>query len=204
MTTPAKVLFLTADLGGNVPPTLAVAEELARRGAVVEIAGLQTVRPPLVHVPFPPATQTSDKGLRRGGALFSLMAGRRAAEEVGRLVGARHPDVPVVDCLLPAPLRGALDTGAPVVVLFPTFGGFWIHDFDTGVAGRIFGLLGLRPSTLWNRATARLLLTDAELDPGRDDPALVGYDWTGTTEQCPAAVGGQGRPRVLVALSNTD
>ncbi|MHA3722554.1 glycosyltransferase [Leucobacter sp. HY1910] len=57
---------------------------------------------------------------------------------------------------------------------------------------------------MWKRTAARLLLTDHDLDPGRDDPALTCYDWTGTTEAGVEPLGRAGRPRILVALSSSD
>lgn len=203
-----KTLFLTADLGGNVPPTLAVAKELARRGVDVEVAGLEDGRTAFDQPPFRAGVAVRSQGgmgPAKVGAMMRLMASRRTAAEVAALAAERRADVVVVDCMLPAPIRGALRSGAPVVVLFHTFGAYWTRSFDRGTFGKIFSLLGLRPSRLWVRAAARLLLTDAELDPGRDDPALADSVWTGTTEkgeqQAPRKDGE--RPRVLVALSST-
>ncbi|ADD43219.1 glycosyltransferase [Stackebrandtia nassauensis] len=202
-----KILFLTADLGGNVPPTLAVAEELTRRGVDVEVAGLKDGHTAFHQPPFRVAVAVGVKGPAKSpGAMFRLLASRRTSAEVAELVAERRPDLVVVDCMLPAPIRGALRGDVPVVVLFHTFGAYWTRSFDRGPFGRILAPLGLRPSRLWARAAARLLLTDAELDPGRDDPALAGSVWTGTTEkgeqQLPRQDGA--RPRVLVALSSTN
>lgn len=203
-----RVLFLTADLGGNVPPILAVAEALTRRGAEVEVAGLVAGRTALRQPPFDPATaispQVGGKGLSKAGSMLRLMAGRSTADTAAALIADRRPDVVAVDCMTPAPIRGALDSAVPVMVLFHTLGGFWAHTFDRGPAGRLMGLLGMRPGKLWGRAAARLLLTDAELDPARDDPVLAGFEWTGTTELGAEPTARGIRPRVLVALSSTD
>lgn len=204
-----KVLLLTADFGGNVPPTIAVADALARRGAQVEVAGLAPGRTALTQVPFPPATaidaREAGRGLRRARPMARLMLGRSTSEAAVALVAERRPDAVAVDCMTLAPLRGALESGVPVAVLFHTFSTFWTGSFDRGAVAALFRMLGLRPHTLWDRAAARLVLTDAELDPGRDDPASAGFEWTGTTETGVAARGGGGsRPRVLVALSSTD
>lgn len=204
-----KALFLTADLGGNVPPTLAVAEELARRGVEVEVAGLQDGRTAFDQPPFPPGSAVRSQGstgVAKAGAMRRVMLSRKTSAQAATLVAERRADVVVVDCMLPALIRGALDSGVPVAVLFHTFGAYWTRSFDRGASGRFFSLFGLRPSRLWGRAATRLLLTDAELDPGRDDPALTNSVWTGTTEtgaqQHPRQDGE--RPRVLVALSSTE
>lgn len=205
-----KALFLTADFGGNVPPTLAVADELGRRGVQVEVAGLPAGRTPLPQPLFAPAAATAPEHANPGPAqalpLLRLMAGRRTRAEAQRIVTSRRADLVVVDCMLPAVLDGALRTGRPVAVLFHTLGEYWIHTFDGGAGGLVFGALGLRPRRLWERAQARLLLTDRELDPSSDDPALRQYSWTGTTEQGapPAPRDRATRRQVLVALSSTD
>jgi UDP:flavonoid glycosyltransferase YjiC (YdhE family) len=204
-----KVLFLTADLGGNIPPTLAVAQALARRGISVEIAGLLPDRTALPHIPFPLANaitpDSRPQGPRELLATFRLMASRTSSRDALKIIVERRPDVVVVDCMLPAVIRAALASHVPTVVLFHTFSTFWMHTFDRGPFGRLLGFLGLRPALLWNGAASRLFLTDADIDPGRYDPALAGYVWTGTTE-----VGHESqpcsnlaRPRVLVALSST-
>lgn len=206
-----KVLFLTADLGGNTPPTLTVAKALASRGVEVEIAGLKPGRTALPQIPFRVATAIKPDGrpqdLREAAAMTRLMTSRKTAAKTSALIAERCADLVVVDCMIPAVIRGALGTGVPMVLLFHTFSEFWTRSFDRGAAGRLFGLLGLRPGVLWARASARLLLTDAELDPGRHAPALAGYTWTGTAEigAEPRPRGdGPARPRVLVALSSTD
>ncbi len=202
-----KVLFVTADLGGNIPPTLAVAEAVARRGIDVEIAGLRGGRTSLTHVPFERATAIRPEGHRQGlrefGALRRLMISAETSTAAAALVRERRIDVVVVDCMLPAPLRGAIASGVPVVALFHTVGSFWIDSFDRGAIGRFFGAVGLRPSSLWEHASARLLLTDRDLDPGRDDPRLRGYEWTGTTEAGTEPLPRGTPSRVLVALSST-
>ena len=204
---PARALFFTADLGGNVHPIRAVAEALSRRGVVVELAGVEASGPDLSSVPFGPAAAISADG-RRGWREFSalrrLMMGRGTSEAVRALVAERCADVVAVDCMIPAVLRGALDSGVPVVALFHTFGGYWARPFDRGLLGMLFGAFGLRPSKLWAAAAARLLLTDPELDPGRSLPELAHCIWTGTTELGAEPEPRSGRPRVLVALSSSD
>lgn len=203
-----RVLFLTADLGGNVPPTLAVAEQVAHRGIDVEVAGLQKGRTDFEEPAFPAATDVGPqgkKGLAKLVAMMRLMAGKKAAAQARDLVVDSGPDAVVVDCMAVAPLRGALDTGLPVAVLFHTIGTFWSQSFDRW-AGVGPGLRGFRPGKLWAQAHARLMLTDAELDPGTDDPALTEFFWAGTTEKgAEPAPRADGEPsRVLVTLSATD
>jgi hypothetical protein len=88
-----KVVFLTADLGGNIPPTMAVADALARRGVEVEIAGLKPGRTALPHVPFRAATAIKPdgrpQGLREAGAGARLMMSRATSSEAAALIAGR-------------------------------------------------------------------------------------------------------------------
>lgn len=147
-----KILFLTADLGGNVPPTLAIADELARRNAQVEVAGLAPGRASHAQPVFRPALATMSgqggQGLAKTLRMLSLMVGRTTSAPVEHLIAACQADIAVVDCMLPAALRGALRAGAPVAVLFHTVGEYWIHVFDGGAVGMFFSSLGL--SLLFN------------------------------------------------------
>lgn len=200
-----KVLILTADLGGNVPPALAVADALACRGHDVEIAGLSPR--PAVHtiVPFAPGVAAGPqgaKGLRKTPAMLRLFASRSVAAETHALIVQRRPDVIVVDCMMLSSLRGALASDVPVAVLFHTIGEFWAR-FDRTI-GRVVGCLGFRPRALWTGSDERLILTDPYFDPSSDDENFDDLAWAGTTEAGSPPLPRGARPRVLVALSTTD
>ncbi|KAM9862549.1 hypothetical protein ACI1US_01544 [Leucobacter sp. BZR 635] len=203
-----QALFITADLGGNLPPTLAVARALARRGVAATVAGLapDSTDFPTLHFDAALAItpERGGKGLRKSFAMARLVAGRAAARSARELIDAAQPDVTVVDCMLLAPLRGALMADRPTAVLFHTFGGYWARTFDRGPAGRGLALLGLRPRKLWGPASTRLMLTDPELDTSSASPELRRYTWAGTSETGAEPVARGGRVRVLVALSATD
>lgn len=203
-----RALVVTADLGGNLPPTFSVARALQRRGVEITFAGLDLAnthfRTTRFEVALAITPERGGKGLRKGVAMARLAAGRAAAREAQRLITEAQPDVVLVDCMLIAPLRGVLAAGRPTAVLFHTFGEYWSHDFDRGPAGRVLALLGLRPRKLWRAAAARLLLTDAELDRGSTTPEMRDYTWVGSTEPGTEPLARGNRDRVLVALSATD
>ncbi|WP_052492390.1 glycosyltransferase [Leucobacter komagatae] len=203
-----KALFITADLGGNLPPTLALANALARRGLDIEIAGLPQGRTRFTQRHYPPSLATTSeyggRGLRKTSGMVRLVAGRGASRLSAALVARSRPNVVIVDCLLAAPLRGALAGGARVAVLFHSFGGFFYGRFDRGVPGRALWALGLRPRTLWRSAAARIVLADPELDPMSGVREMRDFTWVGTAEQGAEPLDRGTRPRVLVALSSTD
>lgn len=205
-----KALVLSADLGGNVPPTMAIARELAGRGLDVEVAGLRLdSRSPdassltEVDVSWAAKRDADGKVQALGPALARIFLSRSLGDEVEALIRQRRPDVVIVDCMALALIKGAERTGVPVVVLLHTFGEFWRRSFLSGAAASIGGALGFSPRRLWDAATLRLLVTDSTLDPARTDPELADYIWTGTTETGVAPNGGAERPRVLVSFSTT-
>ncbi|HEX5859107.1 MAG TPA: nucleotide disphospho-sugar-binding domain-containing protein, partial [Microbacterium sp.] len=217
-----KVLFLSANFGGNVPPTMVIALELCRRGAQVDVAGILVDSGP---APAPGADASDDPALpteidaswgqRRdasgapqpvGPSLLRIFLSRRLAAEAEALIRARRPDVVVVDCMALALIKGAHRTGVPVVVLLHTFAEYWRRSFLHGPAAGAVGALGFSPRALWGAAALRLVLTDPVLDPGRQQPELADYTWTGTTEigsDDSARDSAIAVPRVVVSFSTT-
>jgi len=217
-----KVLFLTANLGGNVPPTMAVALELCRRGVHVDVAGILVGTGPASAsgentIDDPAAPTQIDASWRQqrdatgapqplGPTLARIFTSRRLATESEALIRDRRPDVVVVDCMALALIKGANRSGVPVVVLLHTFAEYWRRTFLRGPIAALLGAFGYSPRALWGAATLRLLLTDPELDPARQEPEFADYIWTGTTEVSaaePASGSVLTAPRVVVSFSTT-
>lgn len=203
-----KALFFTADLGGNVPPILAVAQELADRGWDIEVAGLASGQSAYVQPHFPAgiaAGPISGMGITRIASIAKITASPNARNDAAAIIASSQPDVIAVDCLLLTPLRAALVSSIPEVVLAHTFGKYWSRLYHPFAATSL-DLFGVSLSRYWDQAAARLMLTDAELDPGSRDSVLSHCTWTGSTEQAspPSPRASGRRPRVLVSLSTTD
>ena len=217
-----RVLFLSADLGGNVPPTMAIALELCRRGVHVDVAGILVGTGPAaaagedtIDDAATPTEIDASWGQQRdaagapqppGPALLRIFFSRSLAAEAETLIRDRRPDVVVVDCMALALIKGANRSGLPVVVLLHTFGEYWRRAFLRGPFAAMVGALGFSPRALWGAATLRLLLTDPVLDPARQEPEFADYVWTGTTEVSAAeSAGGSATtaPRVVVSFSTT-
>ncbi len=210
-----RVLILSANLGGNVPPIRGIARELCRRGVQVDVAGIlvgassdgDTVRgagaPHEVEVSWSQKRNAAGTPESLGPTLSRIFFSRRLADETETLIRARRPDVVVVDCMALALITGANRSGVPVVVLLHTFAEYWRRAFLHGPVASIVGALGFSPRVLWGAAVRRLLLTDPVLDPARDHLEFADYTWTGTTE---VGVEGTARtqpPRVVVSFSTT-
>ncbi|MGC5221496.1 glycosyltransferase [Micromonospora sp. DT81.3] len=216
-----KVLFLSANLGGNVPPTVAIALELCRRGAQVDVAGILVGAGPTADSGDGPPDDAAaltevdaSWGQKRdasgspepvGPALLRIFVSRGLAAEAEALIRDHRPDVVVVDCMALALIQGANRSGVPVVVLFHTFAEYWRRAFLAGPFGALVGALGFSPRALWGAATLRLVLTDPVLDPASHKPEFADYVWTGTTEVGPteSPLGSTTPPRVVVSFSTT-
>jgi hypothetical protein len=211
-----KVLFLSANLGGNVPPTVAIARQLSRRGVVVEVAGVLVDsdsgpvpdRVVQVECSWAPKQRTGGKPESLGPTLGRIFLSHRLAREAEALIRDREPDVVVVDCMALAVIKGANRSGVPVVILLHTFAEYWRRTFLRGPVAAMVGAWGFSPQTLWARASDRLLLTDPVLDPARNAPEFASYTWTGTTEvgaapKRPVSDAPADRARIVVSFSTT-
>ena len=108
--------------GGNLPPMLAVASLLRRRGDEVtvlasgetrggadrlglEVSGYRRSPDPDVRLAFEAQAEL----------MMATMAGADLALDARDVLNELHPDVAVVDCMLPAALAAARATGTPAV-----------------------------------------------------------------------------------------
>jgi UDP:flavonoid glycosyltransferase YjiC (YdhE family) len=202
------LLLITADAGGNLPPLLAVARELADRGHRVAVAGAVPRDPGIECVPLAGIAGREPGPARSGRAQISGLTrmgmGRALAREARDLVSARNPDVVMVDGIMISTLRLLVHEKPPVAALFHSFGALWNGTFATGAVSTLLRPFGLSPADLWGAAAERLLLTDRELDPLIDAENSVGFTWTGTTEhgEPPEPAAPRGVPRILVSLSS--
>lgn len=206
-----RVIFVTADTGGNVPPTVAIAEELVRRGHEVAIAGLRPRADAPDHLTRLdlPALAGMDVRRRAGvlghaPALARMAVGRAVARQVREFLAGRRPDAVVVDGVMLTSLREAARSGIPTAALFHTLGQFWAQGMANPVLNAALSPARLAPLALLERVQARLLPTDRDLDPAGRGGSRIAFDWLGTTERAqPAAerVPGE-RPLVLVSLSS--
>jgi len=213
---------LSANLGGNVPPTMAIALELCRRGVNVDVAGIligtgdaaasgedtidDAATPNEIDVSWGQQRDASGSPQPLGPTLMRIFFSRGLATEAETLIREHRPDVVVVDCMALALIKGANRSGLPVVVLLHTFAEYWRRTFLRGPLAATVGALGFSPRALWSAATLRLLTTDPVLDPARQAPEFADYTWTGTTEvSAPESARDSAptAPRVVVSFSTT-
>jgi UDP:flavonoid glycosyltransferase YjiC (YdhE family) len=190
--TALDVLFISGDIGGNVPPTLAIAGELARRGHRVTVAGLRArpgeqIPDGIAEVPIPALADmdvSRNPGrLGHGPTLLRMAAGAAVSRDVHALLGKQRPNVIVVDGVMLRSLREALASGIPTAVLFHSLGKLWNDGMNNGLANALMRPFGLAPRALMDRAHALLLPTDRDLDPAGRGPIRFPFQWLGTTER---------------------
>lgn len=206
-------LFVTVDGGGNLPPALGIARELARRGGTARFLGHEPQRGAIERAGFgfqpvragrpydAAAPRTTLSALRDLTAIF---ADRGIGADALRLAAADPTDVIIVDCLL----LGALDTivrsGRPTVSLVHTLWSFFEGE-ARGPVGALLRLRGIRMRRVL-RSPALSLVTvrpDFESPDGPAPPATVRHVGPVWLDPPRAAAPPPGRPRVLVSLSTT-
>ena len=202
----ANVLFVTWDGGGNVPPALGIAAELAARGHGTHFLG---------H-----ASQEDD--LRAAGHGFTAYA--EAADFVGRepaspprlirlfsdkgmgrdlldVVRHRSADLVVVDALLLGALDAAARAGLRYVPLQHLFDAYQRGAWVKGPVGIWARLNRLRPVRRWNGAELAVAATLPGLDPGSTGTPPANLRFVGPVVESVTRTASFSEPTVLVSLS---
>jgi UDP:flavonoid glycosyltransferase YjiC (YdhE family) len=207
----ARILVVTWDGGGNVPPMLGIATCLGVRGHTVRVLGhpQQAGAVADAGVEFTAYRQASAwsprepvPDLRWSMGMLGLSVetghGRDVAAE---LEGPDAPDLVLVDCMRLAALRTGLRAGVPMVALVHTFHRYVARTWARGPAGVLAASRGLRAPTLWNDCARVLVASDRGLDPDGTGALPANVRHTGPVLP-PARAGRRGgRPTVLVSLS---
>jgi UDP:flavonoid glycosyltransferase YjiC (YdhE family) len=207
----ARILIVTWDGGGNVPPMLGIAGELQRRDHQVRVLGHPQQRDVVVSAglmfvgyrharPWSPnIAATGARFLLR--FLFGVFTDPGPGRDVRDELVREPVDLALVDSMTLSGLRAAERAGVLTAVLMHTFHRYHTHEWSCGPIGVVAALRGMRPGRLWNAADRVLVATDSALDPSaqRRLPANVRY--TGVV-QAPIQPGApEDKPLVLVSLS---
>ncbi|MFE5673273.1 glycosyltransferase [Agromyces sp. NPDC056523] len=209
----STIHIVTVDGGGNLPPTLRIADELARRGHRVRVLGQRRQADPVVRAghAFEPLDGLGfwDRTVRQTvpaavADAVRLASSRTLAREVRDAVAGS--DAAVVDGLMASSVRGAQSAGVPTAVLLHTFLAYWERSFRRGPIGIGARLRGADPLAAWRDADARIVTTDAGLDPASQGRTALARasEWIGAVETgVPAAPDASTPPLVVVSLSTT-
>jgi UDP:flavonoid glycosyltransferase YjiC (YdhE family) len=211
----ARILAVTWEGGGNVPPLLGITTRLRERGHDVRVLGHAGQRdaveasgaafvPNRRARPWSATGRTSD--LRRALDFLALFTETGPARDVAEeLDGSRAPDLLLVDGMRLSALRAAVRSGLPSVALIHTFRRYVTHDWARGPVGLLATLRGMRPGPLWDAADRVLVATDRDLDPAAQDPLgnvrYTGPIQAGAIRAEPHPPVPDAPPTVLVSLS---
>jgi hypothetical protein len=154
-----RVLVMTWASGGNLPPLLAAASLLDRRGHEVTVLGSGETRAAARRLgldvtgyqrrPDPDADVAFEA---QAELMMATMAGSQIALDARDALAELRPDLAVVDCMLPAAIAAARATGTPAASLVHFLyglartqmlraGGGWTTDLRTLAAThRMLGL----------------------------------------------------------------
>jgi UDP:flavonoid glycosyltransferase YjiC (YdhE family) len=221
----STILFVTIDAGGNVPPALAIARELAARGhrivflahagqkGVIEGAGFG-------FTPFADARawdhSKPSSAVRTISDYAYAASSRRMIHDFLTAARAVKADLAVVDCMLPGIVGSARTIGLPCAVLFHSFYAFWNGPWANGPVGRLAQLRGANARKAWAGADLEIVASDPVLDPASSaatgrriwtgvaetaTPRAVRIDEVGTDEIRTDEIRTDERKRILVSLS---
>ena len=208
-----RVLFVTMDGGGNLPPLLGIAREVQRRGgtarglgnrtqrAAIESAGLEFIGMTAGREYDAKAPRSTIGGIRDLSALF---ADRGIGRDAIAAENAEHVDVVVVDCLLWGAALEIAKSGLPVVSLVHSQWKFFRSN-ARGPLGMLARLRGSNPVLAESVVLETLVTTRLEFEGDAGDAERPGGHHLGFVWQdAPVASAPDlTRPRVLVSFSTT-
>lgn len=228
-----RVLIVSWDGGGNIPPTLALARHLIGAGHEVVVLGTPTLaeRVADASLGFEPLTAASTWVPRLGSTIeddivtFAVhLLGADLARDTLVVIEAHSPDLLVVDCMAGGGLLAGEVSGLPTAVLVHTRYSYFVTGGGASAWARARPLvdaaraeLGLDPlvadaslwPSLWERADRTLVASITELDPNVDAPPAVVHVGPITDPDPPDGqtaaklVQDDGLPLVLVSHSTT-
>jgi UDP:flavonoid glycosyltransferase YjiC (YdhE family) len=208
-----RVLFVTMDGGGNLPPAIGIAHEVVRRGGTARFLGNAVQRAAIEHagLRFEPFREGRDydsslprstvSGVRE---LTGLFADRGIGRDAIASISADPVDAVVVDCLLWGAALELSPCEVPIVSLVHSQWQYFRSN-ARGPVGLISRLRGANPVRAEQTAALTLVTTrsDIEEPSGTASPTSVvhtGFVWQGSPVVAQPAAH---RPIVLVSFSTT-
>lgn len=202
----AELLFVTWDGGGNVPPALGIAGELAARGHSIRFLGHPSQEAQLRQAghDFTAYAEAADfVGTEPASAarLIRLFSDRGMGRDLLAELRARPVDLVVIDALLLGVLDAAARAGLRYVPLQHLFDRYQRGSWLRGPVGAWGRLNGLRPVDRWCRAELALAATLPSLDPGAAGSPPTNLTFVGPVVEDPLRPTTFREPTVLVSLS---
>jgi len=199
----AEILVVTWDGGGNVPPAVGIASELASRGHTVRFVGHPRQGEALSAAGFEVAPSRQARpfsALDRNSplALVAMFGDRGLGRDVLDALADRPADLVVVDCLLYGVMAELRAAGTPYVVLEHLYDAYLRGGWMKGPMGLGMRLKRLQPTRSLAGARLRLVATLPTLDPA-GARRRADLTWVGPVVPVTERVAAD--PLVLVSLS---
>ncbi len=130
----SRVVIVTWDGGGNVPPAVCIGVELRERGHEVRFLGHEAQRASITAHGFAfgayrEALPWSRVHPRDPLAAFAMFVDGGAGRDLANTLAEAPADVVVADCLMLGPLQAAEASGLPTVALVHSFYAFFGQAF---------------------------------------------------------------------------
>jgi UDP:flavonoid glycosyltransferase YjiC (YdhE family) len=202
----SRILMVTWDGGGNVPPMLQIGLELQERGHEVKVLGHAAQRASvesrgLAFRPFRCARAFSRVApYAEPIHFFQTFVDDGPGRDLDELLDDWPADIAVIDCLMLGALQGAQVRGLPTIVLIHSFWSFFGERFMQTPITEMGAAVGRAPLDLWASATEVLVASDRELDPVAG-PVPPNVRWTGVAQPRATPATRADRSRILLSLS---
>jgi UDP:flavonoid glycosyltransferase YjiC (YdhE family) len=205
------VLFVTWDGGGNVPPALGIADELAARGARVRFLGHEGQRATIEAAGFAfesyrhakPWSVLEPRGPLAPLAFLAVFSDRGMGRDLVESLEREPADRVVVDGLLIGALDGAARARIPVTILVHTLRDVMLRALTTGPLALIMRLKGFNPARLYREAEGELVVTLESLDPAAADAGDTVHYTGPVLPEVKEAGADATPPMILASLSTT-
>ncbi len=202
----SRVLMVTWDGGGNVPPLLRIAAELRGRGHEVTVLGHSEQRAAVESVGVDFAAFRHARAWSRVAPVsdpmvhFETFLDEGTGRDLTETLTANPADAVVCDCLMLGALQAAQEAGLPTLVLIHSFWGFFGQALPHSPITEMGAPVGRAPLDLWSAADEVLVLADEALDPATT-PIPANVRWTGVVQEPVSPAPRHDRSHVLLSLS---
>lgn len=164
----AEIIIVTWDGGGNVPPALAIAQELAARGHGIRVLGHRSQRDVIEAAGFRAVPTPHSRPFRAGDPhstreLLATFGDRGMGRDLVAELARQPADLVLVDALMFGALHAARGSGVRYAVLEHFYDEYYRSALRSPL-GLVLRVTGLRPGRSLSDAAVRVVTSLPELD----------------------------------------